>query len=259
MQTAYHALSFTTLLLRRWLLYYSLLPSLIRLVALQAICWPLVRLTLYVAGPDEPTGAWVLVGTTTALSDTVARWVTSNLADVDESPDVANSTTAEDATVLAQQKQQSSQQRQSYESRARAGRRQIEGRQQRGTAFWRAVVGGPSDSSTSAAWHEGESNARTDSPSGSNSNSDDSGYVGQGREAEDHEGDEEEDEEHQQQQLELELELEEHKTVVRRVFHWDVAMRRNVLPIALLGYLTMWSLILQRMAAARSVPQQTLY
>ncbi|KAJ1038433.1 hypothetical protein NDA11_001055 [Ustilago hordei] len=35
MSTAYHALYFTTLLLRRWLLYYSILPSLIRLVALQ--------------------------------------------------------------------------------------------------------------------------------------------------------------------------------------------------------------------------------
>ncbi len=81
MSTAYHALSFTTLLLRRWLLYYSILPSLIRLVALQAICWPLVRLTVHVFGVDQPLGAWVVIGTTTALSDVVSRWVTSNIAD----------------------------------------------------------------------------------------------------------------------------------------------------------------------------------
>lgn len=81
MSTAYHALSFTTLLLRRWLLYYSILPSLIRLVALQVICWPLVRITVHVFGADQPLGAWVVVGTTTALSDVVSRWVTSNIAD----------------------------------------------------------------------------------------------------------------------------------------------------------------------------------
>ena len=81
LSTAYHALSFTTLLLRRWLLYYSILPSLIRLVALQAICWPLVRITVHVFGADQPLGAWVVIGTTTALSDVVSRWVTSNIAD----------------------------------------------------------------------------------------------------------------------------------------------------------------------------------
>lgn len=81
MSTAYHALSFTTLLLRRWLLYYSILPSLIRLLALQAICWPLVRVTVHVFGADQPLGAWVVIGTTTALSDLVSRWVTSNIAD----------------------------------------------------------------------------------------------------------------------------------------------------------------------------------
>ncbi|PWN20925.1 hypothetical protein BCV69DRAFT_277079 [Microstroma glucosiphilum] len=79
--TAYHALSLTTLLLRRWLIYYSLLPSLIRLLALQAICWPLVRMTIFIAGPDRPIEAWVVIASTTAFSDVVARWVTSNIAD----------------------------------------------------------------------------------------------------------------------------------------------------------------------------------
>jgi len=30
----------------------------------------------------------------------------------------------------------------------------------------------------------------------------------------------------------------------RRIFHWDVAMWRNVMPIALLGYVTLWVFIL---------------
>lgn len=88
MSTAFHALSFTTLLLRRWLLYYSLLPSLIRLAALQAICWPLVRLTLYVFGTQQPLAAWIVIGSTTAFSDVVARWVTSNVADAPLPDDV---------------------------------------------------------------------------------------------------------------------------------------------------------------------------
>lgn len=79
--TAYHALSLTTLLLRRWLIYYSLLPSLIRMLTLQAICWPLVRLTIFVAGPDRPIEAWTAIASFTAMSDVVARWVTSNIAD----------------------------------------------------------------------------------------------------------------------------------------------------------------------------------
>lgn len=81
MSTGYHALSLTTLLLRRWLIYYTLLPSLIRLIALQAICWPLVRLTIFIAGPDRPIEAWIVIATFTAFSDVVARWVTSNIAD----------------------------------------------------------------------------------------------------------------------------------------------------------------------------------
>ncbi len=80
MSTAYHALSFTTLLLRRWLLYYSILPSLIRLVALQAICWPLCESR---SMSSAQTSLWVhgCHWHTTALSDVVSRWVTSNIAE----------------------------------------------------------------------------------------------------------------------------------------------------------------------------------
>ncbi|KAL9937779.1 hypothetical protein V8E36_003324 [Tilletia maclaganii] len=81
LSTAYYALSLTTLLLRRWLLYYSPLSSIIRLVALQAICWPLVRITLFVFGPTRPLEAWILIATTTTFSDTVARWLVSNIVD----------------------------------------------------------------------------------------------------------------------------------------------------------------------------------
>ncbi|KAK0548090.1 hypothetical protein OC846_004609 [Tilletia horrida] len=81
LSTAYYALSLTTLLLRRWLLYYSPLSSIIRLVALQAICWPLVRITLFVFGPHRPLEAWILIATTTTFSDTVARWLVSNIVD----------------------------------------------------------------------------------------------------------------------------------------------------------------------------------
>ncbi|KAE8246447.1 hypothetical protein A4X13_0g5788 [Tilletia indica] len=81
LSTAYYALSLTTLLLRRWLLYYSLLSSIIRLVALQAICWPLVRITLFVFGPTRPLEAWILIASTTTFSDTIARWLVSNIVE----------------------------------------------------------------------------------------------------------------------------------------------------------------------------------
>lgn len=78
----FHALSFTTLLLRRWLLYYAIFPSLIRLVLLQALCWTLVRATLWSLGPNQDLPAWIVISVTTAFSDIVTRWVTSNIADM---------------------------------------------------------------------------------------------------------------------------------------------------------------------------------
>lgn len=32
---------------------------------------------------------------------------------------------------------------------------------------------------------------------------------------------------------------------VGRIFHWDVAIRRNVLPIGVLAYMTMWILLIE--------------
>ncbi|WFD32233.1 hypothetical protein MSPP1_003277 [Malassezia sp. CBS 17886] len=79
--TAFHALSLTTLLLRRWLIYYAVLPSVIRLIAFQSICWSLVRVSLFVAGPSLPLCGWVVISTFTAFADVVVRWITSNITE----------------------------------------------------------------------------------------------------------------------------------------------------------------------------------
>ncbi|KZO97361.1 hypothetical protein CALVIDRAFT_536370 [Calocera viscosa TUFC12733] len=66
-------------LLRRWLTYYSLFPTLIRQLSLQAICWSSTHLTTQVFGPSRPLTAWVVIGTTTSISHSVQIWVTSNI------------------------------------------------------------------------------------------------------------------------------------------------------------------------------------
>lgn len=75
-------MSFTTLLLRRWLLYYAIFPSLVRLWMLQALCWALVSATLWSFGPNQDLPAWIVISVTTAISDIFTRWVTSNIADM---------------------------------------------------------------------------------------------------------------------------------------------------------------------------------
>lgn len=72
----------TTLLLRRWLLYYDLLPSLVRLVALQAISGALLQINLRkFFGPNQPIAAWVVASVTTSFCDVLVRWITSNIVD----------------------------------------------------------------------------------------------------------------------------------------------------------------------------------
>ncbi|KZT20677.1 hypothetical protein NEOLEDRAFT_1158524 [Neolentinus lepideus HHB14362 ss-1] len=67
-------------LLTRWRIYYSPLPTLIRLLALQAICWPATHFTLtFVGHIQRPMVCWAVVGTTTAVSRAVVMWVVSNL------------------------------------------------------------------------------------------------------------------------------------------------------------------------------------
>ncbi|KAF9219261.1 hypothetical protein BS17DRAFT_741094 [Gyrodon lividus] len=101
--TAHQCLKLTTGLLHRWRAYYPPLPTLIRLLALQAICWPATHFTLNILGSlgtnpacdgdhltilesallrwvtARPDVCWAVIGTTTCFSRSIQIWVTSNL------------------------------------------------------------------------------------------------------------------------------------------------------------------------------------
>ncbi|KAF8183631.1 N-glycosylation protein-domain-containing protein [Pholiota molesta] len=78
--TGYQCLALATGLLTRWRLYYPPLSTLVRLLALQSICWPATHLTLTVLGHGtRPAATWAVIGTTTCMSRSVQIWVTSNL------------------------------------------------------------------------------------------------------------------------------------------------------------------------------------
>ncbi|PCH34783.1 hypothetical protein WOLCODRAFT_139576 [Wolfiporia cocos MD-104 SS10] len=83
--TGWQCLQFTTGLLKRWRVYYSPLPTLIRLFALQAICWPATHLTLTVLNHEQrPALCWAVIGTTTCYSRAIQLWVTSNIGPAPE-------------------------------------------------------------------------------------------------------------------------------------------------------------------------------
>ncbi|CEH18282.1 N-glycosylation protein EOS1 [Ceraceosorus bombacis] len=279
--TAYHALSFTTLLLRRWLAYYALPSSVIRLMALQAICWPLVRLTLFIFGPRNPVGAWVVIGTTTAFSDTVARWVTSNIADAPEDfagHSLAGSTSGTSTPTAS----------------SRSNRR---ARREPSRRFWRAIMGAPSSRSvvtstdlsgglsqigplptslssrsalTESEWESdaglrsggddtmAETDLDDDAVLSAGSFTDDTSAAGLRRRRPNQSGGPERlfrgNSSVGQIRRPTTQSGRRHRSISsgepRRVFHWDVAMRRNVLPIALLGYVTMWTLLADTMKSS---------
>ncbi|KAJ7471975.1 N-glycosylation protein-domain-containing protein [Mycena latifolia] len=78
--TGYQCLALTTGLLARWRVYYPPLPTLIRLLALQGICWPATHLSLTLLNhARRPAAVWAAIGTTTCMSRSVQIWVTSNL------------------------------------------------------------------------------------------------------------------------------------------------------------------------------------
>ncbi|KAF8530033.1 hypothetical protein BU17DRAFT_35541 [Hysterangium stoloniferum] len=78
--TAHQCLCLTTGLLLRWKAYYPPLPTLIRLLALQAICWPATQFTLVLLDhAKRPVVCWAAIGSTTCVSRAVQIWVTSNL------------------------------------------------------------------------------------------------------------------------------------------------------------------------------------
>ena len=79
--TGYQCLALTTGLLTRWQTYYPPLATLIRLLALQGICWPATHVTLTVLDhAKRPVVCWCVVGTTTCFSRSVQIWVTSNIS-----------------------------------------------------------------------------------------------------------------------------------------------------------------------------------
>lgn len=78
--TGYQCLRLTTGLFQRWKVYYPPLSTLIRLLALQAICWPATHFSLTLIGHEErPVICWALIGSFTCCSRAVQLWVTSNL------------------------------------------------------------------------------------------------------------------------------------------------------------------------------------
>jgi len=86
--TGYQCFALTTGLLGRWRVYYTPLPTLIRLLALQAICWPATQITLTVLDARRrPAICWAVIATTTCCSRAVQLWVTSNIVGGREGPD----------------------------------------------------------------------------------------------------------------------------------------------------------------------------
>ncbi|KAK7039455.1 N-glycosylation protein-domain-containing protein [Favolaschia claudopus] len=78
--TGYQCLALTTGLFTRWRVYYPPLATLIRLLALQAICWSATQFTLkFLDHTQRPAATWAAIGTTTCMSRSVQIWVTSNL------------------------------------------------------------------------------------------------------------------------------------------------------------------------------------
>ncbi|KAH9929203.1 N-glycosylation protein-domain-containing protein [Fomitopsis serialis] len=78
--TGWQCLQLTTGVLKRWRVYYSPFATLIRLFALQAICWPATHLTLKLLNHGQrPALCWAVIGTTTCYSRSIQLWVTSNI------------------------------------------------------------------------------------------------------------------------------------------------------------------------------------
>lgn len=264
--TAFHALSLMTLLLRRWLIYYTVLPSVIRLVAFQSICWSLVRMSLWVFGPAQPIGGWVVVSTFTAFVDIVARWISSNIIAVDEEHEApllsdCPDTGASDDGLSPSLSQCTSPSRYTVEMRHRRYRDPR-------VRLFRAIMGGPSsvemlDPSRSDEFSESRLEPSPHIVPSWHASGD---FAHDMRDV-DSDGASSEDDQHWRRRLLHRMDRRRRRRVQRRrnknqrisaffqnyhaarihsrrIFHWDVAMWRNVMPIALLGYVTLWVFIL---------------
>ncbi|GAA5963003.1 hypothetical protein JCM3765_006747 [Sporobolomyces pararoseus] len=78
---AYFTHSLARGLLKRWLVYYPLGPTIVRVLSLQAICWPLTLTTHRVLSFDQPVAGWFVCATTAAISNVIQSWVTSNIVE----------------------------------------------------------------------------------------------------------------------------------------------------------------------------------
>lgn len=68
-------------LLRRWLAYYGLYSAMLRLISLQAICWPLSHVIIrhFPGSTTCPLLGWATASSMSSLANSIRLWVTSNL------------------------------------------------------------------------------------------------------------------------------------------------------------------------------------
>lgn len=269
--TAFHALSLMTLLLRRWLIYYAVLPSVIRLVAFQSICWSLVRCSLYLFGSQQPVGGWVFVSSFTALMDVVVRWITSNITDVDETEHDAPVSDYPDTGASDAEGLYSAGESSSHPALASgvSHRRYARYREQ-SVRLFRVIVGGPSadedelsESDTSETDTKSERTLRrrfvdsgltaTESDVSSSTpypRMDPAEWrrrVDARRSRAHRSRTERSRRRRRAKQNHLSSFFQNYRAArihSRRVFHWEVAMWRNLMPIAVLGYIALWALLM---------------
>lgn len=183
--------------------------------------------------------AWVIIATTTALSDIIARWLTSNIADAPPRPQRSKSRDGQD----------SENNHQGFQTPVR---------RRRGARILRAVIGGvPAEEETEF----GEDfNTNLDLDSALDVSTEDENehlnmtstteFEETGEESTDIPTASQEDaaglERRRRRRRKRRKASEVGSTRIRsrRVFHWDVAVRRNVLPVCALGYVTMVVLLL---------------
>lgn len=217
--TAFHALSMTTLLLRRWLLYYGLLPSLVRLVALQAISGALLQINLHkLVGPQQPIAAWVIASVTTSMFDVLVRWITSNIVDCSDprttTPQRGFAARSSQAVSLVVGAGRSSRSR--VEDRYALQAMDVASRSRvRAEAALRLAGAGAIRHHNA---EEGEVLPLSPTSAATNPRT-----------------------------TAVKTYTQSLTITGRRVFHWDVAVRRNLCSLALLSFVTMWVLLIDSM------------
>lgn len=259
MTTAFHALSLMTLLLRRWLIYYTLLPSLIRLVTFQSICWSLVRLILHLFGPIQPVAPWVLIATFTSFFEIFARWLTSSINDGDiashrrGTPHLDHNETGmsdmDGHLTVDHDDFESAPQPWLWQLNRQARFRMY---REQSVRLVRAFMGGPDGVHTSdSEWEPSDKNAMSSSDRLPDN---DSTFSLMEMERWRRRVDERRQWKHRSRtrrrpkRFRISAFFQNYHAAhirSRRVFHWEVAMWRNVMPIGVLGYLSLWVLLLE--------------